>query len=108
MLLKRSKIAASSLAEVVIALAVIALCFGIASLVFVRSTMVTTAFEEVRQQTEIQSVLWEQLHDISAEVSLEGVHLETTPDEKEDSLLVETYVGTNGKIVWRQQRMKIE
>lgn len=102
------KIVASSLAEVVIALSVIALCFGIAALVFVRSMMVTTAFEEVRQQTEIQSVLWEQLQTGLGSLDLEGVHIETETDPLEDSLVIESFIGAAGKVIWQQQRVKID
>lgn len=104
----RKKIVASSLAEVVIALAVIALCFGVAALVFVRSMMVTTAFEEVRQQTEIQSVLWEQLQTGQGTLDLEGVQLETEEDPLEDSLVIESFIGVAGKVIWQQQRVKID
>jgi hypothetical protein len=107
MLLKR-KINASSLAEVVIAISVIALCFGIASLVFVRSTMVTTSFEEVRMQTEIQSAIWEELHDGEIEVEQEGVLVSSETDEHQDSLLVKTYSGLNDKMIWQQHALRIE
>lgn len=104
----KKKIVASSLAEVVIALAVIALCFGIAALVFVRSMMVTTAFEEVRQQTEIQSVLWEQLQTGQGVLDLEGVQVVSEGDPLEDSLVIESFIGVAGKVIWQQQRLKID
>ena len=107
MFLKR-KIKASSLAEMVIAIAVIALCFGVASLIFVRSTMVTTSFEEVRMQTEIQSMLWEQLHKGESNIELENIQVTTEADENNDSLLVMTFAGFNDKIIWQQQRLKNE
>ena len=107
MFLKR-KIKASSLAEVVIAIAVIALCFGVASLVFVRSTMVTTSFEEVRLQTEIQSAMWEQLHVGGEPIEMDGIQVMNEQDEEEDSLIVVTCSGLNDKMIWQQHRLKFE
>lgn len=107
MFLKR-KIKASGLAEMVIAIAVIALCFGVASLVFVRSTMVTTSFEEIRMQTEIQSLLWEQLHTGEMDGELENIQQSSETDANEDSLLVVTFLSFNDKIIWQQHRLKNE
>jgi hypothetical protein len=104
----KKKIAASSLAEVVIALAVIALCFGVASMVFTRSVMVTTGFEEVRVQTEIQSRIWEQLQNGEPEMDFEGIEIHTEADALSDSLLVDSYLGLNGRMIWNQQRLKDE
>ena len=61
MLLKR-KIKASSIAEIVVALAVIAICFAVASLVFIRSTSTTSKFMDVKKQTELQSEILEKLY----------------------------------------------
>lgn len=106
MLLK--KIQGSSIAEVVIALAVIGLCFGIASLVFVRATMVTTSFEEVRLQTEIQSSIWETMHDVQFPNELETVHVSQENDPNNDSLEIQIYTGDKEKIIWQQQQLKFD
>jgi len=102
----RKKIQASSLAEVVITIAVIAICFGVASLVFVRATMVSANFQNVRHQTEIQSMLWEQLHTNSSPIEIDGVQRIEENDELEDALMVYTYIGTDNKVIWKQQWLK--
>lgn len=107
MLLKK-KIASGSLAEVVIALAVIALCFGVASLVFVRATKVATSFEDLRLQTEVQSALWEQLHTGRTAELPDGVQVTRENDPEEDSVLVEAFTGTSEQIIWQQQKIKDE
>lgn len=104
----KKKIAGSSLAEVVIALAVIALCFGVASLIFTRSIMVTTGFEEVRTQTEIQSQLWEHMQNEESALEVEGTVMQTEVDERCDSLMDCLFLGVNDKVVWRQQILKNE
>ncbi len=107
-MLLRRKIQASSLAEVVIAVSVIALCFGVVSLIFIRSTMVTTSYEEVRLQTEIQSALWEQLHNGQQEFDIEGVEVIIEQDELNDSLQIITCSALNEKQIWQQHQLKIE
>lgn len=105
-MLLRKKIEASSLAEVVIAISVIALCFGVASLVFIRSVKVSANFQDVKQQTEIQSQLWEAMH---SHVSLEEwdeLTIEMANDEfVPDSLKVVSFIGNDGKIIWKQQQL---
>lgn len=104
----KKKIQASSIAEVVIAVSIIALCIGIASLTFVRSTRSTMNFQDVRRQTEIQSQLWRQLYLLEDEVEEpEGVKLETTEDEN-DSMMVLTFIGNDEKVIWQQHWWKNE
>lgn len=108
MLLKR-KIPASSIAEVVIALTVIALCFGVASLVFIRSTNVTTRFMDVRKQTMIQSELLKHLYrqDMEeAEWDFEDVQVNTLPDDNSDSIGILEFRSTDDRIIWQQQYVK--
>jgi anionic cell wall polymer biosynthesis LytR-Cps2A-Psr (LCP) family protein len=107
---KNKHIKASSLAEVVIALAIISLCIGVASLVFVRSTKVTVNFQEVKKQTEIQSLLWRRFfnQDDKAEIELEGIQQEEDADDANDSLIVISFKGLDEKIIWQQQWMNHE
>lgn len=101
MLLTR-KIAASSIAEVVIAVSVIALCIGVASLVFIRSTKSTVNFQEVRKQTELQSQLWKQLYTLTNEVEApDEMQLEIASTEN-DSIQVLVFKSTDGKIILKQ------
>ena len=79
---------------------------GVASLVFVRATMVSANFQNVRHQTEIQSMLWEQLHTNSSPIEMDGVQLIEENDELEDALMVYTYIGTDNKVIWKQQWLK--
>lgn len=51
------RIQASTIAEVVIALTIIAICFAVASQVFVQSNRSTVQFMEVKEQTAFQSVM---------------------------------------------------
>lgn len=107
MFLKR-KIVASSIAEVVIAVSIIAICIGIVSLVFVRSTKSTINFQELRQQTEIQTKLWETLF-LDTELSeTEGIQIETEIHSSNDSLHMLTFKGLDDKIIWTQDMMNDE
>lgn len=108
MFLKR-KIPSSSIAEVVVALAVIAICFGIASLVFVRSARTTSKFMDVKKQTEIQSEIMEKmlldnLHSIKDTPS--ELELEFQPSELSDSLSVIHFLSDDERIIWTQELMK--
>lgn len=96
------KIAASSIAEVVIAISVIAICIGIASLVFVRATKSTVNFQEVRTQTEIQSKLWKNLFTLEHEMEdIDGITLEKETTDN-DSIEHLVFVGADGKIILTQ------
>ena len=96
------KIEASSIAEVVIAISVIALCIGIASLVFVRATKSTINFQEVRTQTEIQSKLWNNLFTLDNEMAdIEGITIEKELT-KNDSIQHLVFLGSDGKIILKQ------
>ena len=108
MFLKR-KIPASSIAEVVVALAVIAICFGIASLVFVRSAKTTSKFMDVKKQTEIQSEIMEKmlLDDLpEIEKTSSELELDFQPSETSDSLTVIHFLSDDERIVWTQELMK--
>ncbi len=96
------KIEASSIAEVVIAISVIALCIGIASIVFIRSTKSTVNFQEVRTQTEIQSKLWKNLFLLKNEMEdIDGIKIEKESTEN-DSIQHLVFLGEDGKIILKQ------
>ncbi len=104
MFLKR-KIQASSIAEIVVALAVIAICFSVASLVFIRSTSTTSRFLDVKKQTEIQSEILEKMYlDQSDDIVNTEIELENTinVDENNDSLMVLNFLGDDQRIIWTQ------
>lgn len=102
----KKKIQASSLAEVVIAVSIIALCIGIASLVFIRSTRVTINFQDVKKQTEIQSELWKKLY--QQEIEVEGPDETTIEllDTENDSIATLRFKGSDDKILWDQDWLK--
>tara|TARA_R110002072_G_scaffold303135_2_gene495221 strand:- start:5654 stop:5980 length:327 start_codon:yes stop_codon:yes gene_type:complete len=103
------KIKSSSLAEVVIALTVIAICFGVASIVFIRSIKVTTNFQDVRKQTQIKSMLWGNLLSDDDEFpEIENVWVTQELDQNNDSLIVFSFASTTKKTIWRQQWLKYE
>lgn len=106
MVLKRN-IGASSIAEVVIALAVIALCFTVASLVFVRSTGATLRFVDFKTQTHIQSELMEAM--IRGEAEIVGTDTEIPIEQsEEDSTVTTVFFGSDNRIIWTQEWLKEE
>ena len=104
----KSHIKASSIAEVVIAIAVIATCIGISSLIFSRSIHVTTDFESVKMQTELQSDVWKHLVLSESIEAPELVTLEKESDLLNDSLDVLVFKGLNDRLLWQQHWLKHE
>lgn len=77
-MLMKIKIPSSSLIEVVVATAIVSICIGIASLVFIRTTKTYTSFENTRKQTEIESAIWNSLYNDQPVVEQQGVMVETS------------------------------
>ncbi len=102
MFLKQKNIPASSLAEVVIAISVIAICIGVASLVFVRSTQSTMNFQDVKRQTEAQSEIWKGLFLQSEEPEVPDELTLKAEDAPLDSIVEMTYYGDKEKLIWKQ------
>lgn len=98
----KTHIPASSIAEVVIAIAVIATCIGISALVFSRALMVTMDFQSLRQQTEVQCDSWEAMMLGADPVDFDGLQLVQENDPENDSLLVIEYKGANERTLWKQ------
>lgn len=113
MVLKRH-IKASSIAEVVIALAIIALCFTVASLVFIRSNSAAMRFTDFRTQSEVQSELMEAMMrgETNLTEKLEDVPMEqTTIDTLSPGrapIEVTTFFGSDNRIIWTQEWMREE
>lgn len=99
------KIKSSSIAEVVIALAVIAICFTVASLVFIRSINATMKFVDFKSQTKLQSELLEKMFDGQQEIELNEVPFEVS-DSEMDSIVELQFKGTDDKIIWKQEWLK--
>lgn len=107
--LQRGRINASSIAEVVIALTIIALCFGIASLIFIRSMSVTSRFQDVKEQTELQSKILESFYkdnDSIPVLEVGDLTITNTSDESNDSLKVIEFLGMDDRLIWKQQIVK--
>lgn len=99
----RGRVHASSLAEVVIAIAVIALCFGVASLVFVRSTRSASNFQDIKKQTEIQSAMWKALHNSEKPEDWADGEFHSEKDANHsDSLEIIEFTGSDNKVIWQQ------
>lgn len=108
MFLKR-KIKSSSIAEVVVALAILAICFGIASLIFVRSTNSASKFMDIKKQTNVQNVLMEHLENdikLDFENLLDDLTFEMQHDELNDSLEVINFYGSDQRLIWTSQQQK--
>jgi hypothetical protein len=104
-----NKTPASSIAEVVIALTIIALCFTVASLIFIRSINVSTRFQEIRKQTEIQSKIMESLYrdnDSIPLIEMEDITVKTVQDKANEKLNVIEFLGTDNRVIWKQQVLK--
>jgi hypothetical protein len=102
------KISASSIAEVVMAVAVIATCIGISALVFARTIRVTTDFESVRMQTELQSRIWKQMVLAETPTTPDAVTLVIDEDPTHDSVEIVTINGNNERLLWTQHWLKYE
>lgn len=104
----KNHIPASSITEVVIAITVIAICIGVSSMIFTRSMRVTTDFESVKMQTELQSDLWKQMV-LSQPMEVdESITVMEDDDLMNDSLKVLVFKGLNDRLVWQQHWLKNE
>jgi hypothetical protein len=106
----KKQVQASSIAEVVIALSIIALCFGIASLVFIRSLSTTAKFEDIRNQTEIQSKVLYYLTTNPDSLTLfqpADANVTTQVDENNDSLNLIEFKSLSDRVLWNQQTLII-
>lgn len=99
----RKKIQASGIAEVVIALSIIALCFTVASLVFIRATSSPMKFQDVKKQTEIQSELMLRMMNNDPTMEIDEVEMIVEEDDFSDSLKVYTYLGSDERVIWKGQ-----
>lgn len=98
MFLKR-KIAASGIAEMVMAISIIAICIGLASIIFLRTTSVMTSFENLSYQTEIQNQIFDKLLTDKVIEIPDGVIEEI---ERDKEIQINRYRGRKDKIIWTQ------
>lgn len=101
-----SKLKASSIAEVVIAISIIALCFGIVSLIFIRLFGVTNKYRDLKHQTEIQSQILELLFIKPDSIPLktsDEIKMEVIPNEINTDYQKLQFKTKNGKLIFEQQ-----
>lgn len=101
------RISGSTIAEVVIALTIIAVCFAVASQVFVQSNRSTVQFSEVREQTEFQSFVLQALtSDTLPDIRSWKGELTTVEDEVSGPDSCKTHhlsLHSSGKLIWQQE-----
>ena len=99
---KTMKIKASGIAEVVIALVIISICFSVASLVFIRATSSSMKFQDVKTQTEIQSIIFQKLKEQNIGKLSEDYTYFVDNDLNYDSLQTWTFTGTDERVLWNE------
>jgi type II secretory pathway pseudopilin PulG len=101
------KLQASSLVEFVIALSIIGICFSVASYIFIQGNRSTIQFQEVREQTEFQSLLFNALiHDtFPATENWEGVftQIDVIKGSRNEEMKNIYYLKSSGKQLWEQE-----
>lgn len=100
------RIPASTIAEVVIALTIIAVCFAVASQVFLQSNRSTVQFKEVKEQTEFQSYMLNAfMNDTMPSIREWKGELSTIEDETtllDSSVHHRLVLSDNEKMIWEQ------
>ena len=102
------KLRASTMVEFVLALAIIGTCFSIASVIFSRTNRSTIQFQEVMDQTEVQSLLFEQyvLDTFIPQPEWKNIEtaLEVNTADTSKNFVTHTYLlQTSQKKIWEQQ-----
>lgn len=97
------KVKSSSITEVVIAMTIIAICFGVASIVFARSMMVTQNFQDVKSQTEVQGVIWKDLMSEERDFSSDDFAFVNSEMEKPSIFDVVDFVSNGNDLLWNQE-----
>lgn len=100
------RIAASTITEFVIAMTIIAICFTVASQVFMQTNRSTIQFKEVNEQTEFQSLMIDALvHDTLPAISDwkgELGTMEVVTTRKDSVAFSEITLISNQKTIWQQ------
>lgn len=100
------RIIASGVAEVVIALAIISVCFTVASLIFIRSTSSPMKFQDVKIQTEIQSLIMKNMYLDDGSLENYDFNINMEEDFENDSLQILTFTGSDQRVLWKQHLEK--
>lgn len=101
------KIIASSIAEVVIALAIISLSFAMVARIFTQASRSTILFDEVREQTEIQGLVLEGLINDTLPKLENWLDKSSKPIETQDNLkqIVHFQLMSSDKLLFEQELM---
>ncbi len=102
------KLKASSIAEIAIALSIIAICFALGSRLFIQSARSTVQFQETIEQSEFQSVLFTSysLDSNSYDPNLwkdKLTTIETVVDEKDSTRTEQLLLMNSIKANWVQE-----
>lgn len=101
------KLQASSLVEFVIALSIIGICFSVASYIFIQGNRSTIQFQEVREQTEFQSLLFNAFISDTIPVTEDWdglfTQIDVTDGERSEELKKKYYLKSSGKQLWEQE-----
>ncbi len=101
------RITASTIAELVIALTIIAICFTVASQIFIQTNRSTIQFKEVKEQTEFQSLMLDALINDTLPVindwkgELGTMEIGTT--RKDSVIFSDISLKSNQKTIWHQE-----
>lgn len=100
------RVHASTVAELVIALTIIAICFAVATQVFMQTNRSTIQFREVQEQTEFQSMMIDALiHDTLPDTKLwkeEWSSIEVLTTQKDSVIFSDISLINNQKTIWQQ------
>lgn len=97
------KIKSSSITEVVIAMTIIAICFGVASIVFARSIMVTQNFQDFKLQTEIQGEVWKNLMTENRDFSSDEYLVNEVESLIPSPFIVVDFISNSNSLLWNQE-----
>jgi type II secretory pathway pseudopilin PulG len=100
------RVHASTVAELVIALTIIAICFAVATQVFMQTNRSTIQFREVQEQTEFQSMMIDALiHDTLPDTKSwkgEWCTIEVLTTQKDSVIFSDISLINNQKTIWQQ------
>ncbi len=105
------KVKSSSIAEVVIAVTIIASCFGIGVLIYSRSSQIVYSYEELDTQTRIQNELFKQhVMDFSQDTLIKQINLlgeiEYITETQTPTSSTLLFLRNNGNLLWQQEVLK--
>lgn len=101
------KINASGIAEVVIAVSIIAICVGLFSILFIRTSSNQLNYLEIKQQSELETQVFESLNSRQYD-SIEKFQNLSISTKEEDEKIIRTWNSSRGITLWIQEFNKSE